>query len=149
MWWLIITIIVCTCIIVKVIKDQSPEGQNKKIARAIEPLEKQIGFWGEQIMHKEPESIDGEILDRLREDFVKMEKNYDHLKEKEKDLKKLLEFATDLQEYSETLFHLKMAWCIFQTDMSDDAVDKYYGEKNAGLKAKKEEIEKKFDRLLK
>ena len=143
MWWLIITIIVCTYFIIKVVKEQGPEGQQKKVVKEIEVLEKQVEFWREQIMHKEPDLVEAEILDKLRADFVNMGEKYNLFREREKDSKKVLEFVSDFKDYAEALFHLKMAWCIFQTDLSNEAVDKY-SEKLREHGRIKEGVEKKL-----
>ena len=143
MLWLIITIIVCTYFIVKVVKDQSPEGQQKKALKEIDVVEGQIKYWCEHIMHREPDLIESQTLDDLRMDFTKMEDKYNSLKITERDSKKLLEFATDFKNYAEALFHLKMAWCIFTTDLSNEAIDRY-GEKSKENTLIKQAVEKKF-----
>lgn len=147
MFWLIITIVICTYIVVRVIKEQSPEGQNKKTAKAINFVDERVKYWRDLIMQKETEFVEGETLDKLRADLVKMEKKYSLLREKEKDLKSALGFITDLRDYAEAIFHLKMAWCIFETDMSHEAIDNY-GKRIAEPEAKRKEIEEKFSRLL-
>jgi hypothetical protein len=147
MTWLIITIIVCTFFIVKVIKEQSPIAQVKKTHEAIKIAEEKVKYWHEHIMHKEPGLIDGTTLDELRANLIKMEDNYSRLKKKT-DPKEILELATDLQNYAEALFHLKMAWCVLETDLSDDAVDNY-GIQVDEHQPIKIELETKFANLLK
>ena len=52
MEYLIITIAVCTYLIVKTIKEQSPEGQNKKILNKIGSYKEQVIFIRDQVLKK-------------------------------------------------------------------------------------------------
>lgn len=147
MFWLIVTIIVCTCVIVWVVKEQSPEGQNNKILKKINSAEEWVKPFRDMVMAKGVGTQTEESIDRFKADVVKMENNYNLLKEKETNLKKVLEYRTDLNNYILALNSLRNAWEAFGCDFGPDSMDNYGNKVNKHEPVKKA-LEEKFNRLL-
>lgn len=147
-WLILFAIIISAYLIIKAIREQGPEGQTKKINKEIESIKTAVEFFRSVVMKKEPELIESEILEELRQDLLTMEEKYFRLKERYKnDFKKLLEITKDWVNYSDSLKTLHFAWCILETDLSETATDNY-DEKVAEPRIKKDEIEKKWNNLL-
>jgi hypothetical protein len=147
MIWLIITIIICTAIIVGVIKDQSPEEQNKRILKEIKAKEEWIQYFRDMVMSKGLGTQTEESLDEFKTDIIKMENNYNLLKEKENNLHKVLELRTDLNNYILAVNHMRHTWEAFGADFEPGSITRF-GEKMNEDEPVKKAIEDKFNRLL-
>lgn len=146
---LVVTVIICTYLIIKTIREHSPEGQNKKLLNKIGSYKDRVTFIRDEILKKEPDLIECEDLQELRVILVEMDDKYHHLVGQNKnDYKKILELTEDWNDYLTALHSLKMARCKLGVDLTNETAENY-GELTAEPSRKKEEVEKKFSKLLK
>jgi len=90
----------------------------------IKAFEKRVEMLLPIAMRKEPDFIEDKILEGLRADLVKTEKDYHYLMDKNKDdLKTVLEVTKEFSSYVLSVVNVKLTYCMLEINMSQEAVD--------------------------
>lgn len=117
--------------------------------KEIEKIEKQLDWIKLIILKKHGDFFECPELEDIRNAFYEMEKKYLRLKERYKyDIKTLLQIVGDWLNYVAALSHLTTAELGLTADLEEGAGERYAEAKKEPLIVK-EEIEKRFNDLLK
>lgn len=143
---IVTVIIICTYLIIRAAKKQNPKIHGGKIEEKINSLKIQTDKYRDIVMR--PGIVQNKTIEGIKNDLIKIEEKYNRLVKNENDLEKIAELTEDLGNYFIALARLENVEYKLAVDMSNETAE-HYGELTAEPEAKKQELEKKFNELLK